>query len=546
MSSSSSFRFSFAFLRRGLQLPPGGWVLAALLAFYVIAGLVGRDPWKGEDAIHINVAWQMLSTGQWLVPKLAGQFFYEPPLYYWSAALSGALFGGWFALHDAIRLASGFWIALALVGQYYAGRELYGQDSAAASPLLLAGCVGLTLHAHDAQPLLIALTAYTGALGGLAALGRKPHLTGLFYGLALAACLLGAGIAPTLPLLALAPLACYLSPRPKHALLSVLIALALASVLIAPWFVALSALDEQYLNEWLRIEWEPLTAPFSLSGVGQFMGLLPWFAFPVLPLALWTLWLRRRQWREAAVVLPLALWILTSLLLAWVYRPRELPALLLLPSLALLATPGVLALKRGAHAAFDWFAITCFSLFGGLVWLCWSAMMLGWPARLSARVFILRPGFAAVFDGMALLLAIVATLAWLWLITTAPRSPYRSLTHWTLGLTIFWLTATTLIMPWFDYGKSYRPVAEAIDRHLPAANKCWVAVGLTDTQRASLSYFIGINPLSTRHAAADHCPWWVSVGDSNLPANTFAQPLWEGRRAGGRREIFRLYQRPVP
>ena len=59
--------------RRGMHLPPTGWALAAMLAFYVLAGLFGRDPWKGEDALHIGAAWQMLSHGHWLTPEIAGR-----------------------------------------------------------------------------------------------------------------------------------------------------------------------------------------------------------------------------------------------------------------------------------------------------------------------------------------------------------------------------------------------------------------------------------------------------------------------------------------
>ena len=115
-----------ALLRRGIRLPPVGWVLAAMLAFYVLAGLFGRDPWKGEDAIHIGTAWHMLHYGDWLSPDLAGRPFHEPPLYYWSAALTGKVFGWLLPLHEAMRLASGVWVTLALMGLYYAGRELYG------------------------------------------------------------------------------------------------------------------------------------------------------------------------------------------------------------------------------------------------------------------------------------------------------------------------------------------------------------------------------------------------------------------------------------
>ena len=71
-------------IRRGIRLPPAGWTLAAMLAFYVLAGLFGRDPWKGEDAIHIGTAWNMLHYSDWLSPDLAGRPFHEPPLYYWT------------------------------------------------------------------------------------------------------------------------------------------------------------------------------------------------------------------------------------------------------------------------------------------------------------------------------------------------------------------------------------------------------------------------------------------------------------------------------
>ncbi len=533
-------------IRRGISLPPAGWVLAAILAFYVLAGLFGRDPWKGEDAIHIGTAWHMLSYSDWLSPDLAGRAFHEPPLYYWSAALTGKLFGWLLPLHEAMRLASGIWVALALTGLYYAGRELYGQDSAAASPLLLAGCAGLLFHAHDAQPMLIGLAAYAGGLGALAAIGRRPRLTGIFYGIALAGCLLGTGIAPTLPLLAIAPLAWWLSPDRPKALHTLLIGLGIAALLILPWPALLLYFEPSRFHAWLATELAPLKTPFSAGGAGRFLSLLPWFAFPALPLAGWTLWTRRKALTAAPQLLPLVFLLLTLLLLALAYRPREIPALLMLPPLALLATPGALTLRRGAANAFDWFAMMTFSLFVGLVWICWSAMALGWPAKLATRVTVLRPGFVGHLDLFALIVGIAATLWWAWLIVTAPRSPYRSLTHWTLGCTTLWLLATTLILPWFDYGKSYRPVALGIVRALPDDHGCLAERGLTDGQRASLAYFVGIEPASSESNAGKACNWLLVGGDTRrelaAPEGNWNK-VWEGNRPGDRKEKFRLFRR---
>jgi len=533
-------------LRRGIRLPPSGWMLAGMLAFYVLAGLFGRDPWKGEDAVHIGVVWHMLHHADWLSPDLVGRAFHEPPLYYWSAALTGKVFGWLLPLHEAIRLASGIWVTLALMGLYYAARELYGEESAAASPLLLAGCAGLLFHAHDAQPMLIALAAYGGALGALAAIGRKPRLTGIFYGLVVAGCLLGTGIAPTLPLLAIAPVAWWLSPDRPKALHTLLIGLAIATVLILPWPLLLLSLEPARFHGWLATELAPLKTPFSISGLGRFMSMAPWFAFPAMPLAAWTLWTRRHNLAAANLLLPLTFLVITLLMLAWAYRPREIPSLLLLPAFALLATPGSLTLRRGAASAFDWFAMTTFSLFAVVVWIGWSAGVLGWPAKLAERALVLRPGFVGQVHLLAIVIALGASMWWLWLIVTAPRSPYRSLTHWTLGFTTLWLLATSLVLPWFDYGKTYRPVAQAVARALPANHGCLAERSLSDTQLASLAYFVGIEPVAENSAAGRACDWLLVVGDTRrelaAPSGEWSK-VWEGSRPGDRREKFRLYRR---
>ena len=533
-------------LRSGIRLPPAGWTLAAMLAFYVLAGLFGRDPWKGEDAIHIGTAWHMLHFGDWLSPDLAGRPFHEPPLYYWTAALTGKALGWLLPLHEAIRLASGIWVALALVGIYYAGRELHGRESAAASPLLLAGSVGLLIHAHDAQPMLVAVAAYCGAIGALAALGRRPRLAGVFYGLAVAACLLGTGFAPTLPLLAIAPLAWWLSADRTKALQALGLGLGLALLLILPWPLLLLTLESARFHGWLNTELAPLRTPFSFTGAGRFLSLLPWFAFPALPLAAWALWTRRTALKAMPQMLPLAFLLLTFLMLALAFRPREIPALLMLPPLALLATPGALTLRRGAANAFDWFAMMTFSVFAVLVWVAWSAMALGWPERLARRVVVLRPGFVGQFEIVAFVIGLLATIWWVWLIVTAPRSPYRSLTHWTLGFTTIWLMATSMILPWFDYGKTYRPVAEAIARELPADHGCLAERGLTDTQRASLAYFVGIEPDAAESTAGRQCDWLLVTGNSKqelaAPEGKWTR-VWEGNRPADRKEKFRLYRR---
>ncbi len=526
------------FYKKTLPLPPNGWLLAGMLAFYVLAGLF-KDPWSGQDATHINIAWQILQSGDFFHLNIAGREVFPAPLYYWSAALTGFAFAPFLEIHDAIRLASGFWVAAALAGLYYAGRELYGKEAAAAAPMLLAGSLGLILHAHDAQPLLIALTAHTAAIGGIAAFLRKPKLGGIFYGLALTASVLGTGFATTLPLLFLAFFAAF-CPNKKNAAFGLILGFLIALFLISAAGILFYQYNPLFLKEFLKtfyLENLPFTLDY-FSNTLKFLALLPWFAFPALPLAIYGLWVCRKKTFQFFNALPLILWLSNSLLLALVFEAGELPALLLLPPLALLATPAVLALRRGAAALFDWFSMCVFSLFCALAWLCWSATHFGFPAKLSERVFVLRPGFEPALEFFPVFLALLTTIFWGWLIATLPRHAYRALTHWTIGLTAFWFISACLIIDWFDYGKSYRTMARGIAPHLVTRNlpaRCLAEYGLNDAQRAALSYFLHLNPQPWD--AEGDCDFVITTQHLNLTK------LWEGARAGKRREIFYLYRR---
>ena len=101
-------------------------------------------------------------------------------------------------------------------------------------------------------------------------------------------------------------------------------------------------------------------------------------------------------------------------------------------------------------------------------------------------------------------------------------------------------------MPWFDYGKSYRPVAQAVAKALPDSSTCLAERGLTDTQRASLAYFVGLEAVAAETTAGKNCNWVLVTGDTKpelaAPEGKW-RLVWEGSRPGDRREKFRLYKR---
>jgi len=80
-----------------------------LVCAFWLAVLVGIRPLMlPDEGRYVGVAWEMLSSGDWLTPTLDGlPFFHKPPLFYWLTALALNLFGanGW-AARSASTLAA--------------------------------------------------------------------------------------------------------------------------------------------------------------------------------------------------------------------------------------------------------------------------------------------------------------------------------------------------------------------------------------------------------------------------------------------------------
>lgn len=534
----------------GFPLPPRGWPLALLLAFFIVAGLIGHDPWKGDDAIAIGVASEMLRHGNWLLPHLAGEAFPTPPLYHWSAALSGFIFAPLLPLHDAIRLVSGFWVGLILFLLYRAARQWHHLEAAPhefaiGSVLALAGCLGLLVHAHEAQPMLVALAAHAAVYWALAVCERRPRQASLIFGLACSAGFLGGGLAPLLAILPLALGRIFLAKEKKRAALALAGGLALGIVLALPWPLLLAQRHPPAFDFWLAHEISQFGRPANPLGTAwNYLTMLTWFAWPALPLALWTLRARRRQLALPRYSLPLLALVSVWLALTITFEARSSSALFLLPPLALIAAPGVAALRRGAANAFDWFAIMAFSLFCLLAWLGWSAMITGWPERLALRAVKLAPGFVGELQPLALTIAVIATLFWGWMLTTGQRqrSPWRGLVHWLAGLTTFWLLITSLWMPWIEYGKSYRSVGEAVRAALPAKASCLSGLNLSDSHRALISYYTGLPVYSAAKSGAANCRWRLVMHEASAkPQLAGWEKRLEAQRPSERNERFSLY-----
>lgn len=509
------------------------WLVVLLCAIYLLAGMVGHDPWKTDDAVHLGVAHGFLTGDDWLLPKIAG----EPwpgtaPLFHWVATGLATLLGGLLPFHDSARLASALFGAIYLLALSGAARSLHGPTASLGAPLLAIGTLGLLVPIHDTQPAIAALAAGAAAFWGTARLPQRPKLAALLLGTGIAGAFLADGLDGMLPLLPL-----LLVPLLFRQWTALLLALAVTLVGVASWPLLLAWKAPWFLNLW----WTEELAGLINQGTSttNHLELLSWFAWPVLPLAAWTLWLQRRRLAEPAMAIPL-FGIGLAAIGYVIHEPRPLPALPLLTPLVLLAVAGAGRLRRGAANAFDWFGTTTFTIVIALVWLGASAMWTGWPPKIARNFAKLEPGFTAQFSPSALLLGVVVTILWLALLSGLPRTPWRAVARWAGGVTIMWALLMALWLPWIDYGKTYRPVAQSLRQALAGDTGCIARQALGPAQRASFNYFADIRTVHL--SKGQDCPWLLVQGSVRDAPWIGWEMVWEGHRPGDKTERFRLYR----
>ncbi|MCC6472804.1 MAG: glycosyltransferase family 39 protein [Burkholderiales bacterium] len=532
-----------------IALPPSTLLVCVLSAAYALPGLFGHDPWKAEDAIGVGIVHQMVTHAQWLLPNLAGEIHTEDgPFFYWLAALLAGTLSPAVSFDDAARLASGVAVIATLFLLRATGRELYGRPAADGALLVLIGCLGLMLHAHETLGELGMLFAQVLAWYGIALAPRRPHKGAAALGMGLAAAVLSKGLAALLAPALTAATVLVLSRhwRTGRFSVSMLEAACVPAVITGAWLLLASERDPAGTAAWLAAQWQGLAWP-SAGPVAYYLTGLSWAAWPAWPIALWLLWNRRNMLGEPALLFALCASIASLLVLFAQGEQREINMLGCLAPLSLFAGAGIERLRRGAAMALEWFGAMSFSFFGALVWLGWFAMTTGTPSRIARNFAKLEPGYVPRFEGLLFALALALTLAWVWVLARTERSPYRGVLFWASGATLVWGLVMTLLLPWIEYGKTYRPVAQSLSSALRAAYggdlPCIESRNLGQAQRAAFDYHAGLVTRREKSGPSPACPALLvqaSPGEQDPPLAGQWKRVWEGNRPRDR-ERYRLY-----
>jgi 4-amino-4-deoxy-L-arabinose transferase-like glycosyltransferase len=532
-------------------------LVVALSALWLSVGLVGHDPWKPDEAYTFGIVRDFLRSGDWIVPHLAREPFMEkPPLFFIVAGGFAEAFGHALPLHDAARLASGFFTAITLTFLVLTGRELYGRGFGALPVLILIGCVGPVARLHQMVTDVALVAGIATGLYGLALARRFALGGGIALGAGAAISFLSKGLLGpgwlALTALLLPFFDAWRKPRYAHALA---IAAIVAALPMIGWMLMLYERSPDLFHRW-----------FVDNNFGRFLGfvrlgtrnpplfyaeVLPWFTFPAFPLAGWTLWC---AWREGArpfaepgIALPLTSCAVILLVLGIASDSRNLYVMPIIVPLSLLAAACIDRLPAWGSGALSALARWGLGFVAATLWLAWIALVTGVSADLQAWLLSFNPGYVPRFRWGTFIMATVATIFAVAILRRPLTSPREGVLKWAAAATLCWALIGSLWAPFLNAGKSYRTMLASLAQSLPASG-CIASMHLGEPQRALLDYFGGVvtRRVEVDPVAIDACDWllvqgWRASG-ANAPATGWG-PVWEGARPGDITELYRLFRR---
>jgi len=260
----------------------------AILSYFCIG--LGAHPYIiPSEARYIEIPRQMLSTGDWLTPRINGvPYFEKPPLFYWMQAAAIKLFGTdeW-----AGRIVTAILTTLTCLITYATGRMLYGRTAGIlAAMVLTTSLMGYGL-AHVAMldvPVSLFITACLACFLAAQQTGRR-HFYLLMYAASALAMLSKGLIGIVIPGMVIGAWIALTGQwkiiREARLIVGTLIFLTIA----APWHLLMAEHHPDFLNFYFIHEHftryltdeHKRTAPWWFFIAVTAVGLLPWTIIPL-------------------------------------------------------------------------------------------------------------------------------------------------------------------------------------------------------------------------------------------------------------------------
>ena len=525
--------------------------LYALLIAFVFPMLFSGDVWSGRSMAFFGVALNMANGSliDWLLPNINSLNVTDSgPLAYWVAAFGILTVGKIFTPAVGYHITGAIWFAITIISLWHgtymlakkdeaqpisfafggeAARQDYSRLVADIAVLMLVSSYGLVVAFFELTPntALLAFSAlsFYGIVLSLENLNRGSVIAGVSIGAATLTATVGVGLWFTFS----AWLAIFFTPDYTSRTKRAFITLTVAFIVALLWFLLVVLIYPVNASEWFS-SWLTASlrdfAPLPLHDYLKLGKNLAWLTFPTWPFAIWGIYAWRHFWKQAPLAIPLSFLVIAIFSILFTGVEATTTILCIMPSLAVLASLGIVSLKRSKENFLDLYSGVVFTLAVIASWLYFFAWTTGTPVKMAYSLTRLAPHAVHRTSIFLFILAVLVTIAWIamvvWRLRKHPSYAWRGAWLSAAGLTAVWIITMSLFVHLIDGARSLKHPVQNVERTLRPLieqGSCINQKKLSVSDMGAFLYWGNI-----KFTPGDSCPYRLEAIDSSDLSPLFA------------------------
>lgn len=476
------------------------WLLVILVLIWVLGTAFFHSPWEPYEIFVFAVVKGIIYSHSWLVPVVSGVPYPEiQPFYFWIYSSIIKLFNitGIDNIGNSVRIINTLIIFAVIIISARIGSNLKAYKNGRSVILILISSIGFINNAYQISPNILILLGFCFYLYALQLYRNLPGFSSwlLFIGLIL----LSINFTCEFVLIAITIL--FLLPlidrawRNRQYLFTTTIGVLLFLIIFYLYCYQLRQVDNDFFLQWKHrytflIDrnnynfWQTLIDTISL---------LSWYVLPSWILVIWTIYKRRLAiFKDKIIQVNILLAIL--LFIFTVISGKSIDSMIfpiILP-FTFIASIEIDSIRISIVSLLNWFSLFLFGILGALIWFIYISFNFGASKYLQQTTLAFSQNYHFKFNIWQLILAILITLIWLFMITRRHIRGREMVTNWASGTTFVLALFVALMLPWFDSVLTFKPI---IDNSLKYINnkKCITTVGSSTSQAALWYYYADIN-----------------------------------------------------
>lgn len=488
------------------------WLLVLMVIIWISGTAFFHSPWEPYEPYVVAVVKSIINHDAWLVPYISKDTPYLElqPFYFWVYAFIIKIFN-FSDIANAIRLINTLIILSFIYVMGKIGSQLPAYKNGRSVVLVLISSVGFINNAYQLSPNILVLFGFSLYFYALIKSVKMPGISAWILSLGL----ILISLHFTAQFIVIAILLLIILPivhnywRKANYYLTILIGLFLFLIIFITYSWQLNKVNPEFFLEWkmkytdfIYFQWRIFT-----EGLQFYLQMLSWYLMPSWILLVWTFYKRRNKVISDPFLCASFIFLLLMFLSAILSGRRDDSVIfpIIIP-FVLLASLEIDSIRINIVALLNWFSIFAFGLLGILIAILYVTLSFGHPQKLLSEMQFLAPDYAFSFDAWHIILALIITGIWLFMISRKHIRGREMVTNWASGTTFCLIMFMALCLPWFDSLLSFKDMVQNSQRYLKTNSQQCIATNQKNRLQSAIWYYYADVQLSyAEDFAASKC-----------------------------------------